>query len=152
MKNKITMTLAVLFLVGSFAFSASAGKYWRSQTRNIYQKGDFAWGPNCVQELEASTAEITSPSTTLDVSSLGSAVVLNSDQNITGATITGGTLNQVLYLFSGSGENTVRFDDSATTMILGGNVTITEGQEDSLILRCVNANGKVWQKIGGNDN
>ena len=151
MKNKITLTLAVLFLVGSFAFAATAGKYWRTSNRNIYQKGDFAWASSCVQELEVGAVDITTPTLTYDFTGLGAATITH-DSDVTGASIIGGVENQVVYVFSGAGTNTIQFDDSATTMILGGDVTITEGQNDCLILRCVNSNGKVWQKIGGNDN
>lgn len=77
-----------------------------------------------------STFEITSPSRVLNLSGLNSHVTLTSDENITGASISGGSAGCIYIIKTGAGSNTVRFDDNGTTLGLGGNITVTEGEDD----------------------
>ena len=93
----------------------------------------------------------TSPSVAIATGG-GSYVNVQSDANQTAHYLTGGVLNRIVIVKSGSGSNTLRFDDGVSSMTLGGNVTLTEGQDDTLVLICTSADGDEWAKIGGNDN
>lgn len=95
------------------------------------------------------TEEITSPTLTIDVSGL-SFVILNSDENITGVTLVNGVVGQIVLFITGSGSNTIRFDDDGINMALGANITLTEGQSDSLTL-VNNATGD-WAAVAAKDN
>jgi hypothetical protein len=102
-----------------------------------------------VKVLNATAVSITSPSTAIVVTG-AYLVTLNSDENLTGLVPTGAVLNQVIELQSGAGSNTMQFDDG-TSMTTGANFVITEGQGDSLILRCVNAGGNSWLRVNNNN-
>jgi hypothetical protein len=94
--------------------------------------------------LTAQTVTLTTGTTTIPV--LGKTLVtLNSNANLTGVTLTSGTVGQYVVIVTGSGSNTVRFDDSGTTMALGGNITLTEGQSDAIGLLCTAA--RQWALI-----
>lgn len=98
------------------------------------------------------TAEsLTSPTVTFAVVSNEYRAVLNSDANQTGIYPTGGYLGQLIVIESGAGSNTMRFDDG-TSMTLGGNITLTEGQGDILALRCMSADGDEWRREWSADN
>lgn len=101
--------------------------------------------------LTNSAASLTSPTTTWAVSNDDCLITLNSDANQTGIYPTGGTLRQVLIIKSGSGSNTMRFDD-ATSMSLGSNITLTEAQNDVLTLMCVSSDGDEWIRLSNADN
>ena len=96
--------------------------------------------------MPATDVELTSPVTTFSAAGL-SSVRLSSDANFTGALITGGVPGQVLFILSAAGENTIRFDDSGTSMALGGNLTLTEGHGDVLGLVCTSPDGDEWSRI-----
>lgn len=100
--------------------------------------------------MTSSAVGLTSPTVTFSAANT-SHIVLSSDANLTGVRPTGGTLNQILIVISGAGSNTIRFDDGANT-ILGANITLTEGQTDSLTLMCTNADGVTWAAIAAHDN
>ena len=89
--------------------------------------------------MPSSSVSLTSPSTAITVAG-SSNVIVNSDANQTGHVPTGGILNQVVTIRTGAGSNTLRFDDNGTTLALGGNITLTETQDDALILLCVEVN------------
>jgi len=95
--------------------------------------------------------EITSPSTTFAVMPTDDLIVLTSDANVTGVTVTGGALNQVVTLITGSGSNTITFNDGAN-MVLGSNVTMKEGDGDVLTLMCTSADGDKWVRLSSADN
>lgn len=99
---------------------------------------------------KSTTASITSPTVQLNAASFGPSIELIADDSVTGINITGGTLNQVLEIHSGAGAHTLQFDD-ATSMILGGNVVLTEGQTDSLTLKCLTA-PDIWYATAAHDN
>jgi hypothetical protein len=95
--------------------------------------------------LTASAVSLTSP--TVAISATGKRlIVLNSDANQTAHTLTGGTQYQVVTILSGTGSNTMQFDDGAT-MILGANKTLTEGEGDTLTVLCTNAGGTIWSLV-----
>ena len=96
--------------------------------------------------LTGSAVSLTSPTVTMSAANRN-LIVLNSDANQTGHVVTGGTLNQVLLIRMGAGSNTARFDDDGTSMALGGNLTLTEGQGDVLGLLCTSADGDEWSCI-----
>lgn len=100
--------------------------------------------------LTQTAVEITSPSLVAAVGGAG-YVILTSDESITGASLSGGAINQVVILRTGAGSETIRFDDSGG-MHLGANVTVTEGQNDVLAFVCINADGLQWAAMYAHDN
>lgn len=99
----------------------------------------------------ADAVEITSPSLVIDASDKG-LIVLTSDESITGVTLSGGELYQVVTLVTGAGSNTIRFDD-ATSLTCGGNITVTEGDSDALTVMCTDATyGTIWTVLSTHDN
>lgn len=101
-------------------------------------------------KLVEGTVSVTSPTVTIDVTGLGLATI-NSDANQTGHRLIGGVEGQIVILRTGSGSNTLRFDD-ATSMSAGGNITMTEGQDDISAWRCKNSSGVDWECIFAHDN
>lgn len=93
--------------------------------------------------------EITSPTLTIDVTGLN-FIILNSDENTTGVTLTNGTVGQVVTFVTGAGSHTIRFDDDSSTMSLGGNITLTESETDSLTL--FNYATRQWARLANKDN
>jgi len=134
------------FGVLALAATLTAATYSTSN----YREQSGAWVKGGVEVWSATNVELTSPSTTLDVGSY-SFVELNSDQNVTGFYPTGGRLGQIIRFRSGSGSNTVRFDDG-TSMTIGANYTLTEGQGDFITLQCVSADGDEWTEVSSADN
>ena len=95
--------------------------------------------------------EVEITSNTLAVMPTDDLIVLTSDANVTGVTLTGGALNQVVTIITGDGSNTIRFDDGAD-MVVGSNMTLTEGQGDVLTLMCTSADGDEWVRLSNADN
>ena len=95
------------------------------------------------------TVSLTSPTTTFSVNGL-SNITLNSDADITGVLPTGAVVGQMITLITGSGSNTMRFDDG-TSVTCGGNITLTEGQGDVMTLLCTTA-PNAWVRISNVDN
>jgi len=100
--------------------------------------------------LTATAIEITSGATTMSVAD-ATLVTLSSPINMTGFIPSGGALGQVLILKAGAGNNTIRLDDG-TSMTLGGNITLTEGQGDVIGLLCTSADGDEWIRLFNVDN
>jgi hypothetical protein len=92
---------------------------------------------------------LTSPTTSFSATGK-SFVTLNSDANITGITMTDGTTGQVVTIVSGAGSNTMRWDDNTSTLSLGANITLTEGQQDALTLVCTG--DRTWTALSAHDN
>ncbi len=93
---------------------------------------------------------LTSPTVTFSALNMRE-ISLTSDANLTGLLVTGGVLNQVVTIISGAGSNTMQFDD-ATSMVIGGNIVLTEAQEDALTLQCIDAGGTAWRGLSAHDN
>lgn len=111
--------------------------------------GTFTFGDEEVWTSEA--IALTSPTTTFDVDG-HRLITLSTDENQTGCYPTGGDLNQIVTIVPlGTGSNTMQFDDG-TSMSIGANHTITEGQHDSLTLRCLSADGDEWAEVAFADN
>jgi hypothetical protein len=100
--------------------------------------------------LTASSVALTSPTVTFSADAK-TYITLTSDANQTGIYPTGGSVGQVIFIISGSGSNTMRFDDGAKTHV-GSNVTLTEGQYDTLCLICIDPAGDVWSRFPDSDN
>lgn len=100
----------------------------------------------------ATAASLTSPGVTFAVTSATDLISLTSDANQTAIVLTGGSLNQIVMIVSGAGSNTMQFDDNATSMVIGGNITLTEGQNDVLTLRCLDTEGVSWARVSNGDN
>jgi hypothetical protein len=83
----------------------------------------------------AAAVSLTSPSVAVDLASK-SVITLNSDANQTGITLSNGVVGNFYTFIMGAGSNTVRFDDDGLNMALGGNITLTEGEADILVLYC----------------
>lgn len=105
------------------------------------------------------TIALTSPTATFSVNSLiGDDVSLSADANLTGAYPTDGYVGQIvrIHAATGAGTNTIRFDDNGSTFSLGGNITLTEGNNDVLTLECRIAKGtnsrSVWDCISAHTN
>jgi hypothetical protein len=83
-------------------------------------------------------------------------ITLTSDSNQTGCYPINGTLGQVITIRSGTNVelavNTMRFDDSAASMTLGANITLTEDDNDILNLICTSADGDEWAALAAHDN
>jgi len=94
--------------------------------------------------------EVEITSNTLAVMPTDDLIVLTSDSNTT-ATVIGGALNQVVTLITGSGSNTITFNDGAN-MVLGSNVAMKEGEGDVLTLMCTTADGDKWVRLSNADN
>lgn len=104
-----------------------------------------------MEALVSSSVSLTSPSVEIDASGKR-LIVLTSDANQTGAWLSGGVVGQVVTVVTGSGSNTVRFDDG-TSVVAGGNITVTEGQRDVIELLCVDGTyGSIWVVTGAHDN
>ncbi len=106
-------------------------------------------------EFQATAASVSLTSPTTSFSAAGKYLVtLTSDANQTGITVTGGDTGQLLTIVSGAGSNTMRFDDNATTLALGGNITLTEGQSDVLTLLCTDGTSghNTWAAVSTHDN
>ncbi len=104
-----------------------------------------------------SNVDLTSPTVTF--SAAGKYMVsLKSNAALTGVHPLGGTTGQVIIMTSDRGTvSSARFDDDATSMAVGANFTLTNGQYDVLALRCVAAPASSsgygqWQKLYGSDN
>lgn len=138
MKRKVLVLAAFVVLV-SIAWAVNYTKFDYVEVRqNLLVDGTIT--PTAVTipatnttVLTASSVSLTSPTTTFSITGKN-YITLTSDANQTGVRPTGGTTGQVVTIRSGSGSNTMRFDDNATTLSLGGNITLTEGQDDVLSL------------------
>lgn len=96
---------------------------------------------------------LTSPSTTIAVTQNMHRVRVSADANLTGISITGGYLGQLIQLESGAvGSNTVRVDDGESSMTIGSDFTLTESQGDVIGLRCNDPDGDGWQREYSADN
>lgn len=115
----------------------------------IASGGELNQAGETVLTLKASA--LTSPSVAFSVAG-ATHISLTADGNLTGVHPTGGEVGQVVVIVTGAGANTLRFDDSAASMTLGGNITLTEGQFDSLTLLCTSADGDEWTCIATHDN
>ncbi len=134
-------TAAELNLTGAMLFpEANAGLDLGSDT---YEFGSI-WIDTTAYLDEANVTELvvvkastslTSPSVAIDLAG-GTWFEINTDANQTGATLSNGVVGQVYTITMGSGSNTLRFDDDALNLALGGNITLTEGEADALILLC----------------
>ncbi len=102
------------------------------------------------QVLVASSVSLTSPAKVIDCSG-AALVVVTTDENQTGVTLSGGTLYQKVTLLAGSGSNTLRFDDGTST-VCGTDTTLTEGQGDNYTWICIDPiYGTIWARYN-NDN
>ena len=137
-----------LYIAGALdvggAASASTGAF-----TTLSASGALTLGTGLILPT-ATAASLTSPTVAFSVTG-AYRVKLNSDGNQTGHYPTGGALNQVIQIESGTGSNTMRFDDG-TSMAIGANITLTEGQYDVLTLLCISADGDDWVAISAHDN
>jgi len=168
MKRSYTIALVVLVLVAAIgvAFADFRGDLLRAgidatdgQNIDIFEGSlnvhdDVTVGDDITiadrMILTATAIEITSGATTMSVAD-ATLVTLSSPINMTGFIPSGGALGQVLILKAGAGNNTIRLDDG-TSMTLGGNITLTEGQGDVIGLLCTSADGDEWIRLFNVDN
>lgn len=151
LKNKLMgAAIAVLILIGGMAVADFYGDLRRvgieqdpysASAPGFIIDGSELWGT-------ASSVSLTSPTATWAIPTGARLISLTSDANLTGSYPTGGATGQVITIITGAGSNTIRFDDGANT-ILGGNITLTEGQSDVLTLY---NNGSAWVGISAHDN
>ena len=128
---KKTLALAGLFIllgVAGIAFAQMANSNYRGN-------GGLLWVIGAELQHPAQTVALTSPTVTIPVNDK-SHITVTTDANQTGATLTGGQTGQIVYLVTGAGSNTLRLDDNGTTLALGADKTITEGEGDALVLIC----------------
>lgn len=131
-KNVIIAALAfsVVCFVG-LVVAQSTTKFYHSNQRNeIFKKDVFMQ-----QELGMTESAVTLTSPTVAFSAVGLGLVgLTSSANQTGIHPTDGETGQLL-IIRNAAAGTERFDDNATTMALGANITL--GIDDVLALRCL---------------
>lgn len=144
----IVATLALLF--GPAIWAQTAGKYYRTQSTNTRFTGDVYMTAGAEQAFDFSDAAVTTATTTINVNGKH-GILLTTDANVTGLSLVGGELDQVVVIRSGAGTHTMRFDDGASQS-LGADVTLTEGQNDVLALQCLNAEGDEWYRLWNSDN
>jgi hypothetical protein len=144
MKNKIVL-LAFLPLLAFLLCAA----FWNVPNESIVNLR--AYETTLTNELISPfTAEaMTTPTLTIDATNKY-FVTLTTDINMTGVTLTNGTVGQQITFVSGAGSNTIRFDDDGINMALGANITLTEGQSDCLTL--VNTATGDWAAVNAHDN
>lgn len=139
--------------------STHAGWEMQSGAYGYWGSGAVEYRASGSNEVWVSTAvSLTSPTVTFDATNKR-FISLTSDANLTGIHPVNGTTGQVISIVSGAGSNTMRFDDDATSMTIGGNVTLTEAQNDVLALVCIaaptagetNGYGK-WAALYAHDN
>ena len=97
-----------------------------------------------------SSASLVSPAVTFSAAGKG-LIVLTANANLTGVYPTGGKKGQIITIRSGAGANTMRFDNG-TSMSLGNDITLTEGENDYLTLQCTNDDGDEWAAVSAHDN
>lgn len=103
----------------------------------------LGFSPSSTINHTAVNLAVTSPTVSFDINSRN-YVTINSNVNQTGLYPTGTSVavGDVVIIKSGtSGSSTMRFDDNGTTLALGGNITLTAGQDDILCLICTTAQG-----------
>lgn len=144
------VALAALAFFGPAIWAQTAGKYYRTESRNTAFRGDIWVSGTSEQAFAWNDVTVTSPTTAISVDGKG-AIRITTDANMTGYTLTGGENGQVVPITSGAGSNTIRFDDGSSYS-LGANVTLTEGQHDVLVLQCVNDDGDEWMALYAHDN
>ena len=121
---------------------------WRSDGRNLTltAKGSINIpGTGRVVETAASVA-LTSPTVTFNALNRR-FITLTANANLTGVRPTGGKLGQIITIISGAGSNTMRLDDDTSMSLGGNNVTLTEGSDDCITLRCMSAAGDEWRVL-----
>jgi len=142
-----------LLLCGGVVFASFQGKMERYY--GISTDGSVATLPAGTTTLGAlvltnTAVSLTSPTVTFSAAGK-QLITLNSDENQTAIVLTGGTMNQIVTIRSGAGSNTMQFDDG-TSMTIGGNIVLTEAQNDYLTLQCIGVNGDTWAAVSAHDN
>lgn len=99
-----------------------------------------------VVQPDYTAASLTSPTVTIDAST-SSYFTVTSDANQTGVTFSGAALGQLIYVRTGAGSNTVRFDDGTSMSLGGSDITFTEGQDDVGCFRCIDADGDEFERV-----
>ena len=97
----------------------------------------------------AKAVSLTSPTVNFRVSG-ATYITLTADANLTGVYPTCAEAGQVITIVTGDGSNTIRLDDSAASMTIGSNITLTEGQYDSVTLLALGEDE--WTCIAAHDN
>lgn len=120
---------------------------------------DFAQTATGNFMLTSANVSVTTPTVAFAVPTAGANyLVLNTDTNQTGCYLTGTGVaaGTIIRLTAGAGSNTIRFDDNGTTLALGGNITLTEGQDDFLTLICTTVQGSnsrpCFARVSSSDN
>ena len=95
---------------------------------------------------------ITSPTKTVVVSGTANPIAINLTTSVsqTGCLLSGGIKGQIVLIRGTSDSATTRWDDNATTMALGGNLTL--GVTDWLALRCSSSSPQKWERLFNVDN
>lgn len=150
MRRAVAVISVLVVLALGVAFAVESGKYYRVEDANEYVTGDRAYGASSERILTASDVAVTTATVTFSAAEK-QYVTLTTNGATTGIYPTGGDVGQVLTIISGAGSDTMRFDDGAKT-VLGANITLTEGQSDTLTLICTSANGDVWARLANGDN
>lgn len=127
---------------GSFGYDLLVGR--NLLVTGILTPSTFAQTSTGNYLLTSANVSVTTPTVAFAVPTAGANyLTLNTDTNQTGCYLTGTAIAEgaVIILRPGSGSNTMRFDDNGTTLALGANITLTEGQDDSLALLCTAVQG-----------
>jgi hypothetical protein len=130
--------MAIVVMVLAFAISARGDTFGDLRKAGIESDGKTVSIASLSMGFPHKAVSLTSPIKTINASGLKTftVVTVQVDANLTGALVNHATTGTVLILISGSGSNTLRYDDAAGTMDLGGNITLTEGQGDVLCIEC----------------
>jgi hypothetical protein len=154
MKAKlIALAVIGLILICAIAAAQIANSNYRAQGGLNWVIGGTLTRSGTGYDLVSSRATVAmaNPVFTFSVANKG-FITLTTDTNCTGVCPTGGIVGQRIQIVSGAGANTMRVDDSASSMTIGGNITLTEGQSDVLVLECTDVDGDEWTCVFNHDN
>lgn len=111
-------------------------------TSGTFTPKRIALAPSSTYNLTSSAIILTSPTVSFNANGQN-FISLTTNASQTGVYPTGTSIvvGDVLLITAGAGTNTIRFDDNTTTLALGANITLTQGNDCFLALICTAVQG-----------